>query len=114
MVGRKSWTFERRFEIRRRWLCLISFPEQAANGDVMKHFKPVFQKIGAYWGLLFILAIFVPYALGVWDDFGYAGVVLCFFIVLVVIILGRHMKITFWWEGLRKKPAKKINEDNQG
>jgi hypothetical protein len=76
----------------------------------MKDFKSFFQKFGAYWGLLFMVALVVPYALGIWDDIGYTGVVVCVVAFLAIILLGRHIKPTFWWEGLRKK-KKNVNED---
>ncbi len=61
-----------------------------------------------YWGIIFAAALFVPYALGIWEDHGYAVVVAAAVALLLIVILGRQVKVTFWWEGLWKR--KKKNE----
>jgi hypothetical protein len=63
------------------------------------------------WGLIFILILVVPYAFGVWDDYGYIYVVAASVALLLITILGRHVTPTFWWQGLRKKKDKDINKD---
>jgi hypothetical protein len=63
------------------------------------------------WGLIFVLILVVPYAFGVWDDYGYIYVVAAAVALLLITILGRHVTPTFWWQGLRKKNNKDTNKD---
>ena len=68
------------------------------------------KRIKALWGLIFVVILVVPYALGIWDDYGYIYVVGAAVALLMVAILGRHVIPTFWWQGLRrKKPKKEAN-----
>ncbi|HUH65362.1 MAG TPA: hypothetical protein VLZ07_02930 [Syntrophales bacterium] len=58
------------------------------------------------WGLIFILALVVPYVMGVWDDYGYAWVAAAAFALVLILISSRQVKPTFWWRGLWKKKDK--------
>jgi hypothetical protein len=60
----------------------------------------------AYWGLLLAAALIVPYALGVWEEYGYGAVVVTAVAFLLIIILSRQVKVVFWWEGLWKRKKK--------
>ncbi|MGZ6248219.1 MAG: hypothetical protein ACXWMC_01210 [Syntrophales bacterium] len=65
----------------------------------------------ALWGLIFVVILVLPYAFGVWDDYGYIYVVAAAVALLLVAILGRHVTPTFWWQGLRKKKNEKTNKN---
>jgi len=65
-----------------------------------------------FWGLIFVVILVVPYALGVWDNYGYIYVIGAAVALLLVAILGRHVTPTFWWRGLRTKNNKEANKDN--
>ncbi|MGZ6236706.1 MAG: hypothetical protein ACXWMJ_05255 [Syntrophales bacterium] len=69
------------------------------------------ERMKALWGLIFVVILVVPYAFGVWDDYGYIYVVAAAVALLLVAILGRHVTPTFWWQGLRKKKNEKTNKD---
>jgi Flp pilus assembly protein TadB len=58
------------------------------------------------WGLLFIAALIVPYVMGVWDDYGYAGVVIAAVALVLILVASRQVRPTFWWRGLRKTNKK--------
>ena len=69
------------------------------------------ERTKSLWGLIFVVILVVPYAFGVWDDYGYIYVVGAAVTLLLVAILGRHVKPTFWWQGLRKKKNEETNKD---
>jgi Flp pilus assembly protein TadB len=69
------------------------------------------ERMQAFWGLIFVVILIVPYILGVWDDYGYIYVFVAAIALLLVTILGRHVTPTFWWQGLRKKNNKDANKD---
>ena len=69
------------------------------------------ERMTALWGLIFVVILVVPYTLGVWDNYGYIYVVAAAIALLFVAILGRHVKPTFWWQGLRKKKKEETNND---
>ena len=69
------------------------------------------KRIEALWGLIFVVILVVPYALGFWDDYGYIYVVGAAVALLMIAILGRHVTPTFWWEGLRRKPKKEADKN---
>jgi uncharacterized membrane protein len=69
------------------------------------------ERMKALWGLVFVVILVVPYAFGVWDDYGYIYVVVAAVALLLVAILGRHVTPTFWWQGLRKKKNEETNKD---
>ena len=71
------------------------------------------ERMKAFWGLIFVVILVIPYALGVWDDYGYIYVVGAAVALLMITILGRHVTPTFWWQGLRKKPDKEANKDKR-
>jgi len=65
-----------------------------------------------FWGLLFILALLGPYILGVWDNYGYGGVVVAAAALVLILLSSHQVRPTFWWQSLRRKnkqgnPAKK-------
>ena len=69
------------------------------------------ERMQAFWGLIFVVILIVPYILGVWDDYGYIYVLVAAIALLLVTILGRHVTPTFWWQGLRKNSNKDANKD---
>jgi hypothetical protein len=68
--------------------------------------KMMKEKLKLFWGLLFILALIGPYILGVWDDYGYGGVVVAAFALVFVLISSHKVRPTFWWQGWRKESKK--------
>ena len=69
------------------------------------------ERMKAFWGLVFVVILVVPYIFGVWDDYGYVYVVGAAVALLAVAILGRHVTPTFWWRGLRKKKNKEADKN---
>ncbi|MCG6535077.1 MAG: hypothetical protein L7F78_10360 [Syntrophales bacterium LBB04] len=66
------------------------------------------ENLKMFWGLLFILALFGPYIMGVWDDYGYGGVVVAAVALVLILISSRQVRPTFWWRGLRRNRKKEV------
>jgi hypothetical protein len=64
------------------------------------------ENLKVFWGLLFIVALIGPYILGLWDDYGYGGIVVAAVALVVILLSSRQVTPTFWWEGLRRKNKK--------
>ena len=64
------------------------------------------ENLKVFWGILFIAALIVPYILGLWDDYGYGGVVVAAIALVLILLSSRQVTPTFWWKGLWRKNTK--------